>query len=240
MNQANMLILSGGFGTRLRSVVSDVPKPLAPVIDRPYLYYLIEHLAEQGLTSLTFLLHHQADLIEAFLQELKSDRRFKGCELRTLTEPKPLGTGGAIAYAVQQLQLSGAFLVTNADTWLGSGVKQILEVETPSIALVRVNNAERYGRVQFQHNKVVSFDEKQSSAGPEWINAGLYHLHADLFQNWNGLSFSLERDLFPKLVSNGRLRALPLAADFIDIGIPDDYFRFCRWIESGKTGVLHT
>lgn len=238
MNQTSMLVLAGGFGTRLRSVVSEVPKPLAPVIDQPYLHYLIEHLIEQGLTSLTFLLHHQADLIETFLESLESRGHFKGCKLHALIEPRPLGTGGAVAYAVQQLQLSGAFLVTNADTWLGSGVKQVLEVPPPSIALIRVKNTERYGSVQLQHNSVVAFEEKQSSAGPGWINAGLYHLHANLFQGWNGQSFSLERELFPKLASNGRLHAIPLKADFIDIGIPEDYFRFCRWIESGKTGVL--
>lgn len=233
-----MLVLAGGFGTRLRSVVSEVPKPLAPVIDRPYLHYLIENWVEQGVTSLTFLLHHQADLIEVFLESQKSKGWLRGCELHTLIEPQPLGTGGAVAYAVQQLRLAGTFLVANADTWLGSGVKQILETETPAMALVRVNNSERYGSVRFQLNRVSAFEEKQSSAGPGWINAGLYHLHADLFQDWNGQSFSLERELFSKLVTNGRLHAIPLETDFIDIGIPEDYFRFCRWIESGKTGVL--
>lgn len=238
MNQTNMLVLAGGFGTRLRSVISEVPKPLAPVFGRPYLHYLIENLVEQGVTSLTFLLHHQADLIESFLESQKSKGQYRGCELHTLTEHQPLGTGGAVAYAVQQLRLAGTFLVTNADTWLGSGVKQVLEAEVPAMALVQVNNTERYGSVQFQHNRVIAFEEKQSSAGPGWINAGLYHLHADLFKDWNGQPFSLERELFPKLVTNARLQAAPLETEFIDIGIPEDYFRFCRWIESERTGVL--
>ena len=233
-----MLVLAGGFGTRLRSVVSEVPKPLAPVVGQPYLHYLIENLVEQGVTSLTFLLHHQADLIEAFLESQKSKVQYSGCELNTLIEPQPLGTGGAVAYAIQQLRLAGAFLVTNADTWLGSGIKQVVEAEIPAMALVQVNNSERYGSVQFQHNRVIAFEEKQSRASPGWINAGLYHLHTDLFRDWNGQPFSFERELFPKLVSNARLQAVPLETDFIDIGIPEDYFRFCRWIESDKKGIL--
>src|SRR5580704_11871576 len=104
MAPTNLLVLAGGFGVRLRAAVSGVPKPLAPVVDRPYLHYLMENWIAQGVTSLTLLLHHQADVIEAFLQS----RRDSGeqpivCSVRTLTEPSPLGTGGAIAFAVQQL-----------------------------------------------------------------------------------------------------------------------------------------
>lgn len=234
-----MLVLAGGFGTRLGPAVSEVPKPLAPVVNRPYLDYQIENWIEQGVTSLTFLLYHQAALIEAFLKSQPSEKRLGACQLHTLTEPHPLGTGGAIAYAVQQLQMTGSFLVTNADTWLGSGIEQVSETEMPSIAIVRIENSERYGRVRLeQQSRVVAFEEKQNSAGPGWINAGLYHLHADLFQDWNGQAFSLERELFPKLANTGQLRAAPLRTEFIDIGVPDDYFRFCRWIESGRVGVL--
>lgn len=238
MRESSLLVLAGGFGTRLRSAVSDVPKPLAPVVDRPFLHYLIESWVEQGVTQLTFLLYHQADLIEAFLKRQKAEGRLKGCELRTLSEPQPLGTGGAIAYAVQQFRLTGSFLVTNADTWLGSGVEQVSAASMPAMAIVRVENSERYGCVEVRQNSVVAFEEKQDSAGPGWINAGLYHLHADLFQDWNGQPFSLERELFPKLATTGQLQAVPLETDFIDIGIPDDYFRFDRWIGSQKAGVL--
>lgn len=238
MKQTNLLVLAGGFGTRLRSAVFDVPKPLAPVGDRPFLHYLIENWVGQGITQLTFLLHHQAELIEAYLELQKTEGRLAGCELRTLSEPQPLGTGGAIAHAVQQFRLTGSFLVTNADTWIGSGVSQVFEASVPAMAVVKVGDSGRYGSVEIQQNRVIAFEEKQDSAGPAWINAGLYHLHADLFRDWNGQSFSLERELFPKLVTTGQLHGVPLATEFIDIGVPDDYFRFCRWINSGKTGVL--
>lgn len=238
MNNSNLLVLAGGFGTRLRSAVSDVPKALAPVGGQPFLQYLVDAWLAQGLTRLTFLLHHQSDLVEDFLKQQKATGRLADCDIRVSCEPQPLGTGGAVAYAVRQLGLTGAFLVTNADTWLGSGVAQLASAAMPAIGIVHVENSERYGAVRVRGDKIVSFEEKQDSAGPGWINAGLYHLHADLFQDWDGQPFSLERELFPKLVSAGRLHAAPLETEFIDIGIPDDYHRFSRWIDSEKSGVL--
>ncbi len=233
-----LLVLAGGFGTRLRSVVSEVPKPLAPVVDRPYLQYLIECWVEQGITEFIFLLHHRGSALEAFLRSQESEGALSGCELRTLTEPQPLGTGGAVAYAVEQFGLTGSFLVSNADTWLGTGIKQVAEAPAPAMAIVRAENSERYGCIQVQHNKVAAFQEKQHSSGPGWINAGLYHLQADSFRAWDGSPFALERELFPALASGGQLTAVQLETDFIDIGIPEDYFRFCRWIASGKVEVL--
>jgi D-glycero-alpha-D-manno-heptose 1-phosphate guanylyltransferase len=70
------------------------------------------------------------------------------------------------------------------------------------------------------------------------INAGLYHLKSDLFQNWDGQAFSMERELFPAMVRANKLAAVALKTDFIDIGIPEDYYRFCRWIKSQKTEIL--
>jgi D-glycero-alpha-D-manno-heptose 1-phosphate guanylyltransferase len=239
MSPTNLLVLAGGFGTRLRATVSKVPKPLAPVADRPYLHYLMENWVGQGVTSLTFLLHHQAELIRAFLESRQESRELPAtCELRTLTEPHPLGTGGAIAFAVQQLQITGSFLATNSDTWLGSGIRQIAEARAPAMAVVWVENSDRYGSVRVEQNSIAGFVEKHNCAGAGWINAGLYKLHAAQFKNWNNQPFSLERDLFPEMANTGRLMAIPLETEFIDIGLPEDYFRFCRWIESERSSVL--
>jgi D-glycero-alpha-D-manno-heptose 1-phosphate guanylyltransferase len=239
MPPTSLLVLAGGFGTRLRTAVSAVPKALAPVADRPYLYYLIENWVEQGVTSLTFLLHYQADLIEGFLESWQSmGKTPSNCAVRTVIEPRPLGTGGAIAFAVQQLEITGSFLAANADTWLGSGIQQVSNARAPAMAVVRVENSERYGSVRVEQNTVTGFDEKQHSGGAGWINAGLYHLHAAQFQDWNCQPFSLEREMFPALANAGQLKAIPLGTEFIDIGVPEDYFRFCRWIESGKLSAL--
>jgi len=233
-----LLVLAGGFGTRLRSAVSEVPKPLAPVGNRPFLRYLIENWLAEGITTLTFLLHYQSNAIEAFLEAEKNNGGLRNCEVVTLIEPQPLGTGGAVAFAVRQRTLRGSFLVTNADTYFGVGIQKTLQAAAPAMAVVEVENSERYGSVRIEQDKVVAFAEKQDSAGPGFINAGLYHLHADLLKEWNGQPFSLELGLFPHLAATGRLRAVPLETEFIDIGVPEDYLRFCHWVESGQTGVL--
>ena len=238
MTTPPLLVLAGGFGTRLRSAVADVPKPLAPVAGCPYLYYLLESWVGQGVREFIFLLYHQADMIEEFLRSEAVSTLLQGCKVQTLIEAQPMGTGGAVAHAVQQLHLRGGFLVANADTWLGSGLAELATTPAPAIAVLRVENTERYGRVETEANKIVAFAEKQDSAGTGWINAGMYHLDAALFTDWDGEPFSLERLLFPPLAEAGCLQALPLQTEFIDIGIPADYFRFCRWIESQKADAL--
>jgi len=107
------------------------------------------------------------------------------------------------------------------------------------IDLVRVADASRYGTVVFDENHVVgSFHEKYPNAGPGWINAGMSLLRAEDFSDWDRKPFSIEEGVFPRLASSGKLRAVPLDPEFIDIGIPEDYYRFCRWIESHKSMTL--
>lgn len=233
-----LLVLAGGFGTRLQSVVAEVPKALAPVGDVPFLHLQIENWINQGLRSFVFLLHHQADLIIDFLRDEKNGL-LRTCEVQWLVEPVPMGTGGAVAYAVDQLNITTDFLVTNADTWLGNGIKAMCEADSPAMAVVKVADSGRYGSVQLDNRGLIeTFREKTPSAGTGWINAGLCHLNARLFKDWNHEPFSLEGVSFPVWAAQGALKAIPLQADFIDIGVPEDYFRFCRWIESQKARTL--
>jgi NDP-sugar pyrophosphorylase family protein len=234
-----LLVLAGGFGTRLQSVVTEVPKALAPVGEVPFLRLQIDNWRTQGINSFVFLLHHQADLVISFLQKEKKIGVLRGCEVCWLVESIPMDTGGAIANAVEQLQLKGRFLVTNADTWLGTGIADVIQKEGPAMAVVERSDAGRYGCVQFdQRNCVTAFQEKNSKQDSGWINAGLCQLNAELFQNWDHLPFSLERLTFPILVACAKLKVVTLQTEFIDIGIPDDYFRFCRWIKAGRKGAL--
>lgn len=229
-----LLVLAGGFGTRLKTVVSDVPKALAPTGDVPFLQIQIEHWQAQGLTEFTFLLHHQADKVVDFLEPCKVGL-LKGCQVDWLIEPTPLDTGGAISYAVRELSLTDDFLVTNADTWLGGGIRELMESESPAMAVVNLSDVGRYGEVYFdQSSQVTAFEEKNGQRVGGWINAGLYHLSPVLFKDWDGRPFSLERHLFPKLVQNHSLMAVPLQTDFIDIGVPDDYYRFCGRVEAQR------
>lgn len=233
-----LLVLAGGFGTRLKSVVAGAPKALAPVGGVPFLQLQIEHWLAQGLCEFTFLLHYQADQIIDFLQT-QMDGQLKGCQVVWLIEPMPMDTGGALAHAVKTLDLKDDFLMTNADTWLGGGIHEMMQSAAPAMAVVNLPDGSRYGQVNFDYDRrVTAFAEKNGQCTAGWINAGLCHLNPELFKNWDGQTFSLERELFATLVQNRRLVAVPLQTDFIDIGVPDDYHRFCRWVASGRQEPL--
>lgn len=232
------LILAGGFGTRLKSAVSGVPKALAPVGAIPFLHLQLEHWIEQGVREFTFLLHHQADQIIAFLQA-QQGMLPRGIEVDWLIEPLPMGTGGALAYAVKMRNLNGDFLVTNADTWLGSGVSEMMQSSAPAMAVVHLPDVGRYGQVHFDHAKrVTDFSEKTDQVASGWINAGLCRLNAALLNDWDGRPFSLERKLFATLAQQRSMTAVALRTDFIDIGMPSDYHRFCRWVAARRQIAL--
>ena len=229
-----LMVLAGGFGTRLKTAIADVPKALAPVGGVPFLQLQLANWLDQGLCKFTFLLHHQSDQIIAFLQAQQADL-LKDCQVEWLVEPTPMDTGGAIAHAVKALDLNDDFLMTNADTWLGGGVRDLMLIAAPAMAVVNLIDVSRYGQVHFDDgNCVTAFAEKNLQCTPGWINAGLCHLPARLFKDWDGRPFSLERDLFIRLVKNRELTACPFQTDFIDIGVPADYQRFCQWIKLGK------
>jgi D-glycero-alpha-D-manno-heptose 1-phosphate guanylyltransferase len=233
-----LLVLAGGFGTRLLPAVSNAPKVLAPVGNTPFLQLLIENWVAQGVREFIFSLHHKSEHIEVFLNSIGQSGRFPKCSFKTLTESEPLGTGGAIALAVRYFQIDSPFLVVNADTWLESGIGELAATQAPAMAVVKVPNVSRYGSVEIQHGRVVNMIEKIDKTGEHWINAGLYHLTPNLFLLAKEASFSLERDLLPKYVLNAQVSAVPVLGRFIDIGVPEDYYQFCRWHESGKMGSI--
>lgn len=233
-----MLVLAGGFGTRLKDFVSNVPKPLAPVGALPFLYYQVQNWISQGARSFVFLLHHQADFINSFIEEHR-DTLFSRCIVQSVIEPLPLDTGGAVANAIKKIGLEGEFLVANSDTWLGSGVRELRNVGADAMIVLQHTDVFRFGQVQVDDAGFVSaFGEKNKSRVSGLINAGMYVLQASHFACWNGQRMSLEKDLFPKLLAARQLRAIQLKSDFIDIGIPEDYLRFCRWQESKREGSL--
>ena len=152
-----------------------------------------------------------------------------------LVESKPLGTGGSILNAIDELELRESFLVANADTWLGAGVEMLSKKAPSSLAAVKSGSTKRYGALKLKNNRVVAFSEKPDMEDVGFINSGLYHLEVNAFDDFEvGSSFSLEEHVLKKMVAAGRLSAYPIDSDFIDIGIPEDYLRFCRWIEAGK------
>jgi NDP-sugar pyrophosphorylase family protein len=229
-SQKQLLVLAGGFGTRLQSVLGEVPKALAPVCGKPFLYFQIDSWIKQGCKSFVFLLHHKADQIISFLKT-EEHGLLKDCNFRFVIEPTPLGTGGSVAYAIKNLSLRGDFLVANADTWLGRGVGEMMMVSSPSILVVKVKNVDRYGQVLFDDNMFISgFFEKGKILNSGWINAGISCLSVDLFNGDSSYPYSLEMGLYPDLIERRLLKAVTISTEFIDIGIPNDYEIFCREI----------
>jgi D-glycero-alpha-D-manno-heptose 1-phosphate guanylyltransferase len=127
--------------------------------------------------------------------------------------------------------------VANADTWLGDGIAAISAARSPAMAVIRIANTDRYGSVSVESGRVKAFEEKTGAARPGWINSGLYHLDHTVFDDWNGGAMSMEREVFPHLAAAGALNAVPIDTTFIDIGIPDDYARFRRWVDAQRAGT---
>jgi D-glycero-alpha-D-manno-heptose 1-phosphate guanylyltransferase len=213
------IVLAGGFGTRLRSVVKDVPKPMAAVAGKPLLEVLLGRLAEQGFTHVVLALGHLAEVIVEHF-----GREFRGMEITHVIEDMPLGTGGAVRLALTHCRADHAY-VFNGDTFLAAIEPLWQQFHEPLIVARDVPDTSRYGRLETSGEHVQGFAEKGQS-GPGLINAGCYVLprHAlDAFAP--GTAFSLEQDFLCPLVPENPLRVFVSQGYFIDIGIPEDYER---------------
>ena len=218
------IILAGGFGTRLRDVVADVPKPLATVGGRPFLVWLLDRLAGQGMRRCILATGYMADVIE---REIGS--HWSGMDIVHSVEATPLGTGGAIRQAATLLQGNGVH-VLNGDTWLAYSLAAL---ETASqqagavigLALAHVDDVGRYGAVETQDGIVTGFREK-GGIGNGWINAGCYFLSAGAIAALpTAKTFSFESEVLLPMAAAGKVAAWTDTCDFIDIGVPEDYQR---------------
>jgi D-glycero-alpha-D-manno-heptose 1-phosphate guanylyltransferase len=221
------IVLAGGLGTRLRSVVSDRPKCLAPVGDRTFLALQLEMLAARGIDRFVLSIGHMAPMVQRAIVPLQSQLR-----IDAVTEPEPLGTGGAILYAMHHANISEC-MVTNGDTWLEADFSALLAPldahEKLRMGCIVVADRSRYGGVAFEGSGLVAGFLPKGAEGSGPINAGFYRVRRNAFNGRSvGARFSLELDVLPGLVAAGAVRATPLDGTFIDIGVPDDYRRFCE------------
>mgnify|MGYP006091161095 CR=1 FL=1 len=227
-----IFVLAGGFGTRLRSVVSDVPKPLAPVDGKPFLMHLLKNCISQGASEFVLLLHFEAEKIKGMIKKMSANGELDGVKIEAIVEPEPRGTGGSVLHAINVLDLNESVLVINADTWLGGGLSLMNSTKAPAVAAVKSKDCKRYGSLEIENGKVKSFKEKSEVYLEGWINAGMYHLSREhFFDLLPGRYFSLEESVLPRLSNVGKLEAKLLKTEFIDIGVPEDYFRFCKWVK---------
>jgi NDP-sugar pyrophosphorylase family protein len=173
-------------------------------------------------------LHFESEKIIKLVEGLKKTVLFN-CEVDYVVEEAPLGTGGAVSNVVRKMQLECVFFVANADTWIESGYREMNLVNSNVIGVVQIEDTGRYGKVLMdQDNFILKFEEKNENGSSGIINAGIYKLSSNLFSNWDGKPYSLERDLFPVLVKSKSLKGNLMGTNFIDIGVPEDYLKFCR------------
>lgn len=219
------IILAGGFGTRLQQVVGNVPKPMAPVAGRPFLAWLLDWLDSQGIRRVILSVHHRAETLFDYF-----GNRHGNISLLHLKEAVPLGTGGAIRFALQYAAPHQPVFVLNGDTFAGVRYQEMAaEANAPlTMALYHMDNVSRYGTVEIEAEHVCAFHEKGQS-GSGLINAGVYLLQPG-FSALDDFpaAFSFEQDfLYPHV-----RRILPavhvMDGYFIDIGVPEDYKRAGR------------
>jgi D-glycero-alpha-D-manno-heptose 1-phosphate guanylyltransferase len=228
MINKQLIVLAGGFGTRLQSILKGKPKPLADINGVPFIQLLFANWIEQGFSKFIISLHYESNQIIGFVEVLKKTI-LENCEVNYVVESAPLGTGGAISYVVNELNLTNDIFIANADTWVDSGFKILNSEKKDVIGIVRMEDTSRYGKVVIDDdNNIVGFEEKNENSSSGFINAGIYKLSSTLFTNWNGKAYSLERELFPTLIQDQRLCGIELNSNFIDIGIPEDYYKFCN------------
>lgn len=218
------VVLAGGFGTRLRGVVDDVPKPLAPVAGRPFLAWLLDALAAHGLRHVVLATGYRGGRIEAAL-----GKGWRGMSLEYSREPEPLGTGGAVALAMQRVTGDACF-VSNGDTWLKldyarfDAVVRSMDARL-GVALAAVLNVERYGAVRVAGGRISGFIEK-GQTGPGLVNAGVYRVERSLLSGFpGGKAFSFERDVLVPMTARETVVGYTETEGFIDIGVPEDYRR---------------
>ncbi|WP_457651711.1 sugar phosphate nucleotidyltransferase [Rhodocaloribacter sp.] len=222
-----VVILCGGFGTRLRGVVGDRPKVLAPVAGEPFLGHLLRHLRREGFTDVILSTGHLGERVEAFA----GDGAAWGVRVRCVREPE-LGTGGALRHAVARARIEGTFLAMNAGTFFSGALEWLvvchhLRKARATLALVETPEAGRYGVVRTGgKGAVTAFVERPEGAGAAWINAEVYVLEADLVAGIPaGREVSLERDVFPAWIGKGLFGCRFPDAVFLDLGVPEDYAR---------------
>ncbi len=218
-----VILLAGGFGTRLSSVVSDRPKCLAEVAGRPFLDYILAQIAAAGCRELVVSVHFMADQIRRAVGSRHGD-----IAVRYVEEPAPLGTGGALRLAMEAVE-GDAFLAMNADSFLHVDLADLVSCPRPEgsscLASTWMDSCLRFGKVRFgDHGRIDGFEEKSPVDSSGWINAGIYLLHRSALEIFSpGDAFSLENRVFPYLVEKGMLYGKQFKAPFIDIGTPASY-----------------
>lgn len=241
LGETPVVILAGGLGTRLRPVLSDRPKGLAPVAGRPFLQIQIELLRDCGARLFVLCVGHLADHIRSAL----GDGRGLGVRIEYSVEgERLLGTAGALKLAERFFRPRA--LVLNGDTYLATDFNRLVSRHAEeharsgalaTVALAQLEDSARFGTVLLDPTGryLIGFREKDTAAtGTGWLNAGAYVVERALLDGVPpGMPTSLEREVFPEILrTGGRLAAAPSEEPFYDIGTPEDWVRFAARYDS--------
>ena len=220
LSETDAVILCGGMGTRLRSVVDDRPKPMAEISDRPFLDILIDSFAEFGLRRFILCAGYMSDIIRDYYSSRTGSRQFVISD-----EHKPLGTAGAIKNAAEHIR-SDTFLVANGDSFCSVNLAEFHDFHSSrhalmSMVVVETQNTGDCGLVSLDESqRIVGFEEKNQESRSRYINAGIYLFQREALSLIPAdTSFSLEQDLFPNLVGQDCC-AFPTQGRLFDIGTP--------------------
>ena len=220
-----VIILAGGLGTRLRSAIgNEIPKCMAPVAGRPFLWHLLSYLTRFDVSRVVLSVGHLREVIFDWIEQVKDEFPF---EFDYAVEETPLGTGGGIKLAMTHVKGDDA-IVLNGDTFFDVSLDDFLALHKSksaaiSLALKPMQKFERYGTVTKDANGVITaFKEKQYCESGD-INGGVYCINKQRIEWPTEDKFSMEKDVFEPSVSKKNMYAFDFGGYFIDIGIPEDY-----------------
>lgn len=217
-------MLAGGQGTRLSALVRDLPKPMADIAGKPFLWWLLTRLHQQRVGHVILATGYKSQAIQDYFGEA-----FNGISISYSVEGEPLGTGGAIKLALAQAR-EPHVIVLNGDTYADADLREMMHpFEAPgvdlAVAIAHSDEVARYGAISIHEASriMTGFHEKEGSTGG-YVNAGIYCLRRDLFCRYPiPDAFSFERDFLPKYLSLLKPVAVKAVRGFVDIGTPADY-----------------
>jgi len=219
-----VIILAGGLGTRLRSVINDYPKTMAPVREKPFLEYVLTWLTSYHFNKIVLSVGFKSEIIKAFFKN-----EFNGIPIEYSFESEPLGTGGAILRALKHIE-SENVLVINGDTYFPVDIEKfrlghLAMAGVITVALKKMSIPARYGTVTLDNeSNIIQFHEKRFQ-NEGLINGGIYLINLKFFRSLDLPSkFSFEREVLENIAGNN-IKGMIFQEQFIDIGIPEDYFK---------------
>lgn len=232
------VLLAGGLGTRLRSVVSDRPKPMALIEEKPFMEYVVMELMKHGVTDIIFAVGYKGSMVEEYFK----DGSEWGIRVSYAYEEELLGTAGAIKNAGKKVT-EDRFLVLNADTFYQIDYTRLVTLSEErgldmALVLREVPDVSRYGQAVLEDGWLMAFDEKTEEKRRGTINGGVYLMNRSLLDAIPEGKVSLEHDMIPKWLSGGKkLGGFVNDGYFIDIGIPEDYYRFMDDVKKGAVTI---